>query len=336
MGLVARLRALDLSLAAWTLAAFGGSLVLWVVYWFFSASAFDLTARSEVVQLATGCRTQPRWIVPDAMVRVDGGAREPFTGQIEIGPRAQVRIERIGKGAVRIMVDRQRDVDLREPCDAKDVRSLAVLVDASTREDEDTGDELLDPDERAVAATLTVEAALAPESTVTLPFVGWADVGQTLKSATRTQSPILRSGKVSFLRSFFFTVGFGLPHPAGERTLSPGDRFFVPEQRAPGFGFARADEEAALLVGYRASGTDARIDRFGTRGYAIGPTIVEAFVGDSSVQALLAVLGAVATLAQTVDLVRRKREAESSARAAAAKALSAPDEGTDAPCREGA
>ncbi len=293
----ALLQRLDRSLAKLTigfLAILGAG---WLAYWRFSASAFDLSARTEVVELATGCRTQPRWILPHAGVRADGSPDlTEFVGQIEVGPRARLRVERIGEGRLRIVV--RRDEDLPEPCDARDVRSLAVLAHAG--EAVEDGATVVDPDEQEVGESLLIDVEVEKGSTLTLPFVAWAEIGQSLKSATREQSPILVSGEVTFLRSPLFSLGGRLPHPAGDASLKPGDRFFVPGQRDPGFGFVRVDDVPALLVGYRASGRYAEIERFGTRGYALSPTVLESFAGDSSLQLVLAVVGAVGALAQAL------------------------------------
>ena len=201
----------------------------------------------------------------------------------------------------------QRSDELPEGC-AGDTRPLGVLTHA--KEQRVAGAQVVDPVEQNVDDSLVIEVPTSASAPLMLPFVAWAEVGQSLKSATRQEAPILTSGNVTFLRSSLLSFGRGLPHTAGATQLSPGDRFFVPAQREPGFGFARVDEQSGLLVGYRATGRQAEIERFGMRSYAIRPTMAEAFAGDSSVQLFMALVGAVAALAQTLSVIRISRPTE--------------------------
>jgi len=279
--------------------------VAWALHWFTSATAFDLSARSEIVEISTGCHTQPRWVIRGARIAVDGGEQQglsEFRGQIEVGPLATIRIERVGTGPLRVVVRAMPEP--REGCSGADRSPLAVLVDAAAKGV--GGARTVDPVERSVKRTLLLEAEPRADTPPTFSFIGQASVGQVVKSATRDEAPILVSGSLTLLgRSILQRWGSGLPYPVGSATLNPGDRFFVPKVEGAGFGFVRLDEAPGLLVGYRASGRAAEIDRFGTRGYTLGPSPWRSFAADPVMQLLYAALAALAVLLKVVSSLRR-------------------------------
>lgn len=264
-------------------------------------SAYDLSARTEVVRLVTGCRTQPRWVLERATLSIDGEEVHDFHGQIEIGPRSEVRIERIGNGPLR--VDLRRDNSAETSCPDVDGRDLAIVV--SSEEQVKNGEALDDPAERSVHRDLVLETE-GPDAFGTFPFMAWAEVGLSIKSGTRARTPMLTSGTVTFLQQPTFARRGALPYQAGSATLSPGDHFLIDEQTDPGYGFLRIDDDPGMLVGYRASGSEAKVERFGRRLYSLSPTPLESLLNDGSAQAILMTFTAFTALVSALKSFRAK------------------------------
>lgn len=210
--------------------------------WLWSARhvVVAVRARAESAVVTFAGSTPRSWYVESASLSPDEGPERSFSGQIEPGPGATARFERVGDG------------------------DLHVWLEAGTG---GTAARLLDVEERPVGtAERSLEFRIGSEAAEdhTFPYSGQAVIGDLLGPQTRAGTPILLGGTVELVSR---TPLSNEPFVAGRSDLREGDQIEIAADDGDSIslshGFVRASAERGMLVTADAEGLGVRTRRYG-------------------------------------------------------------------------
>ena len=228
-------------------------------------ATFSISARTEIVEFDTGQNNVPNWFVTIERMRIDGVDAEPFSGQLEIGREARVRLVRLQNGPLRLTVDQAGQ------------GPVATLYDEA--------------ENRIATARERLQAIVAvPQGeATTLPIAGRAVIGDTIFSQSVETSPVLLDGHVQVFGRY--VIGRNR-FAAQQAPLDSGDRLELDySSTAPGgHGLIRVQRDRpGVQVVFHADADAVRILRFGTAGYELSPSLWARVSADPLYQSLLAI-----------------------------------------------
>ena len=202
------------------------------------------------------------WNITDALIfQDDSPDGQPVSGSLYLASGAEVTVERISHGPMRLL--------LTAPSD----ESAGQLYDQSTEESSRLQSYVV----IELSASDLAENVRSGQSTV-FPFAGDARVG-----AANPDPAILRSGTVTMLGHSI--VGRTL-YEAQTVELDPGDHFSVQATSSAGFGQIVVNEGPALTVVFHAVGRQGIVSRFGTTGYEVSTSLLDRILNDRAIQGI--------------------------------------------------
>src|SRR6056297_2552252 len=228
-------------------------------------ATFSINAQTEDVEFETGRHNVPNWFITAERMRIDGADFGAFSGQIEIGREARVRLVRLETGSLRLTLE-QTGQEL-----------VATLYDNA--------------ENRVATAQERLQAIVAvpPGEAVTLPIAGRAVIGDTIFSQSVETSPVLIDGHVQVFGRY--VIGRNR-FAAQQAPLDSGDRLEIEYTGTSrgGHGLLRiqADRPGVQVV-FHADAETVRIIRFGTAGYELSPSLWARVSADPLYQSLLAI-----------------------------------------------
>jgi hypothetical protein len=231
-------------------------------------TTFDIISQTEGLQLETVGGVRPRWYLEQARLFAGPAAKEiePFTGSVEIEPGANVIIQRIGQGPLRIACNsRKPTVAVARLYDQDDEYAATIIGHLVVRIDD-------------------LSQRIASGQSIVLPIVGKARLGSVIGLDSSRSPTLVREGKVSLLGHSF--LGRSL-FQAGRFELDPGDSVVV-DGGESFIGLVIINEGTALTTVLRTIGRRARVERFGAQGYDLRVSILSRITNDGPLQAVWA------------------------------------------------
>lgn len=237
--------------------------------------SFSITARTEVITIDAVESALPDWALSDARLEVyainpaeDDGlvpSVRKVSGVLTVSRDAYVRVEYPGREFIYIYVSQTNpDSD----------RALATFRDNQTGKSEFILDDF--------SIELSVNSA---SSKVLLPISGVVTVGDIVHLQGASDQFVLQDGAVEGLAEEVVSDGRFI---AVESSVAPGDVITLWQsdgKPAPGMGFLEIRQGNSMLVQFLGNAAWAKVDRLGSDGYQIKPSVWDRVSKDQFFQA---------------------------------------------------
>jgi hypothetical protein len=227
-------------------------------------TTFNITGRSEFLKLVnTSGRWLPLHLTEAILVAPPQIPSARFSGRLSIAPEAEVFIERISLGPIRIS------------CRLPDPGSTA----AEFMPDHNPSSALRLSGRFVVLVDDVPERSAKGESVI-IPLTGNITIGKNVVEGIAS-SGLLREGRVDIIgHSLLGKSRFD----AGSTNLDMGD--VVSLRGAMFSGLLVANEQPALGTSFRAAGYRLKVDRYGAEGYELSTPFPSRFTHDKAFQVL--------------------------------------------------